>query len=209
MLPATTFGKKFVIINVPSSITTSSQYKILYNSPDFSTTTDWAHGSTTVTGIHDGSNPIILTGAATWSAEELVPTPSKHVSVTQFLTGTFSRNFLYKGNNLFLTSVSFPVHYVQSEKGFTLTLKTPISQQLSSALSSACDFKSHFFKQCGPRSDCSSRSSLIWVHIVCLYAKNRFEKFARLFSRRHKQTTLSVAGFLGVLRVKKKEFAKF
>ena len=27
--------------------------------------------------------------------------------------------------------------------------------QLSSALSSACDFKSHFCKQCGPRSDCS------------------------------------------------------
>ena len=45
------------------------------------------------------------------------------------------------------------------------------SQQLSSALSSACDFKSHFCKQCGPRSDCSTRSSLIWVHTVCLYAK--------------------------------------
>ena len=45
------------------------------------------------------------------------------------------------------------------------------SQQLSSALSSACDFKSHFCKQCGSRSDCSFRSSLIWVHTVCLYAK--------------------------------------
>ena len=33
--------------------------------------------------------------------------------------------------------------------------------------------------------------------------KNRFEKFARLFSRRHKQTTFSDAGFLGILRVKK------
>ena len=45
------------------------------------------------------------------------------------------------------------------------------SQQLSSAFSSACDFISHFCKQCGPRSDCSCRSSLIWVHIICLYAK--------------------------------------
>ena len=26
-------------------------------------------------------------------------------------------------------------------------------------------------KQCGPRSDCSTRSSLIWVHMVCLYTK--------------------------------------
>ena len=76
------------------------------------------------------------------------------------------------------------------------------SQQLSSALSSACDFKSHFCKQCGPRSDCSFRNSLIWVHTVCWYAKNSFEKFARIFSRRHKQTTFSDAFFLGTLRVK-------
>ena len=32
--------------------------------------------------------------------------------------------------------------------------------------------------------------------------KNRFEKFARIFSRRHKQTTFSGAVFLGALRVK-------
>ena len=31
--------------------------------------------------------------------------------------------------------------------------------------------------------------------------KNRFEKFARIFSRRHKQTTFSDADFLGVLKV--------
>ena len=32
--------------------------------------------------------------------------------------------------------------------------------------------------------------------------KNRFEKFARICSSRHKQTTFSDAGFLGALRVK-------
>ena len=52
-----------------------------------------------------------------------------------------------------------------------LTLTLPIKKQLSSALSSACDLKSHFCKQSGPRSDCSFRSSLIRVHTVCLYAK--------------------------------------
>ena len=31
--------------------------------------------------------------------------------------------------------------------------------------------------------------------------KNRFEKFARLFSSQHKQTAFSDAGFLGILRV--------
>ena len=74
------------------------------------------------------------------------------------------------------------------------------SQQLSSALSSACDFKSHFCKKCGPRSDCSEESD---QDPHCLpVCKNRFEKFARIFSRRHKQTKFSDAGFLGILWVK-------
>ena len=76
------------------------------------------------------------------------------------------------------------------------------SQQLSSALSSACDFKSHFCKQCGPRSDCSSRSSLIWVYTVCLYAKIGLKSLHENFNRGQKQTTFSDAGFLGVLRAK-------
>ena len=42
---------------------------------------------------------------------------------------------------------------------------------------------------------------MIWVHTVCLYAKCKFEKFARRCSRRHK-TTFSDADFLGALRVK-------
>ena len=48
------------------------------------------------------------------------------------------------------------------------------------------------------------RSSLIWVHTVCLYAKIGLIKFARLFSRRHKHTTFSDAVFLGASRVKDK-----
>ena len=39
--------------------------------------------------------------------------------------------------------------------------------------------------------------------------KNRFEKFARIFSRRHKQTIFSDAGFLGVLRVNEYIFVYF
>ena len=39
--------------------------------------------------------------------------------------------------------------------------------------------------------------------------KNRFEKFARIFSRRHKQTTFSDEVFLGVLRVKRAGQRKF
>ena len=67
-----------------------------------------------------------------------------------------------------------------------LILKLCQSQQLSSALSSACDFKSHFCKQCGPRSD---RSTLSRVHTVCLYAnidlKSLQEYSADDINRRH------------------------
>ena len=71
------------------------------------------------------------------------------------------------------------------------------SQQLSSALSSACDIKSHFCKQCGPRSYCSFRSSLIWVHTVCLYAniglKSLQEYSADDINRRHFQMQVFLA----------------
>ena len=65
------------------------------------------------------------------------------------------------------------------------------SQQLPSALSPACDFKSHFCKQ---------EQSDLGPHCLPV-CKNRFEKFARIFSRRHKQVTFSDADFLGALRV--------
>ena len=43
----------------------------------------------------------------------------------------------------------------------------------------------------------------VWSGPRCLpVCKNRFEKFARIFSRRHKQTTFSDAGFLGILWLK-------
>ena len=51
---------------------------------------------------------------------------------------------------------------------------------------------------CGPKSDSEqSDQGPHWL-LVC---KNRFEKLARIFSRRHEQMTFSDAGFLGVLRV--------
>ena len=67
-----------------------------------------------------------------------------------------------------------------------LVIKWNATYHLSSALSSAGYFKSYFCKQCGPRSDCSFKNSLIWVHTVCLYAKIGLKKFARIFSRRQK-----------------------
>ena len=57
-------------------------------------------------------------------------------------------------------------------------------------------------KQCGPRSDCSYRSSLFWVHAVGFYtyfaSKVRQLFAADNFSRQHFQMHF----FLGALRVK-------
>ena len=59
-------------------------------------------------------------------------------------------------------------------------------------------------KQCGPRSDCSYRSSLFWVHAICFYTSfvsNVRQLFAADdFSRRHFQMLF----FLGALRVNTK-----
>ena len=50
---------------------------------------------------------------------------------------------------------------------YCLTLKTPITTKIVCFV--VCgNFRSLFNKQCRPRSDCSYRSSLIWVHTVCL-----------------------------------------
>ena len=49
-----------------------------------------------------------------------------------------------------------------------------------------------------------------WSNPHCLpVCKNRFEKLARIFSRRHKRTTFSYAGFLGILRVKQPAITLF
>ena len=76
------------------------------------------------------------------------------------------------------------------------------SQQSRLLFSSAETFKNLYGKQCGPRSDCSYRSSLFWVHAVCFYTllvSNVRQLFAADdFSRQHFQMHF----FLGALRVK-------
>ena len=56
---------------------------------------------------------------------------------------------------------------------------------------------SHFCEQCGPRSDCSFRSSLTWVHTVCPYAKiglkSLQEYSADGINRRHFQMQVFLA----------------
>ena len=50
-----------------------------------------------------------------------------------------------------------------------LTLKGPITTKVVCFSRLLKCLRSLYGKQCGPRSDCSYRSSLFWVHPVCLY----------------------------------------
>ena len=50
-----------------------------------------------------------------------------------------------------------------------LTLKAPITTKVICFSCLLKCLRSLYGKQCGPRSDCSYRSSLFWVHTVCFY----------------------------------------
>ena len=52
-----------------------------------------------------------------------------------------------------------------------LTLNTPIATKVVCFSRLLKCLRSLYGKQCGPRSDCSFRSSLFWVHAVCFYTK--------------------------------------
>ena len=83
-----------------------------------------------------------------------------------------------------------------------LTLNAPIATKVVCFSCLLKCLRSLFGKQCGPRSDCSYRSSLFWVHTVCFYTqfvRNVRQLFAAdNFSRRHFQMHF----FLGTLRAK-------
>ena len=83
-----------------------------------------------------------------------------------------------------------------------LTLKAPITTKVVCFSRLLKCLRSLYGKQCGPRSDCSYRSSLFWVHTACFYTcfvSNVRQLFATDdFSRRHFQMHF----FLGALRVK-------
>ena len=92
--------------------------------------------------------------------------------------------------------------YMSPNRTAPLALKAPIAiKDVCFSCLLKC-LRSLYDKQCGPRSDCSYRSSLIWVHPFCSILKfvsNVRQLFAADdFSRRH----FSDAFFLGALRVR-------
>ena len=100
--------------------------------------------------------------------------------------------------------IKFPCYSKRTDV-FTviLTLNAPNAPKVV-CLSHLLKFlRSLLWQKCGPRSDCSYRSSLFWVHAVSFYTylvSNVWQLFAADdFSRRHFLRIF----FLGALRVKK------
>ena len=122
----------------------------------------------------------------------------KHLIKSFVRVASFLKGFRVRGINfLFAKAVSLSK---MAESFRCIQLPKPLkhqSQLLLSALSSSGYFKSHFCKQCGPRSNCSFRSSLIWVHTVSLYAKiglkSLQEYSADDINRRHFQMQVFLA----------------
>ena len=127
------------------------------------------------------------------------------------------KSFLYKSlrqitilsNVLKITSTNFIVHYQTFNRSWELTLNMPIATKVVCYSRLLECLRSLYGKQCGPRSDCSYRSSLFWVHTACFYTlfvSNVRQLFAADdFSRRHFQMHF----FLGALRVFKSSFLQF
>ena len=95
-----------------------------------------------------------------------------------------------------LTSRSSPCSIVTvtskiSLNSYLLTLKAPITTKVVCFSRLLKYLRSLYGKQCKPRSDCSYRSCLFWVHAVCFYTyfvSNARQLFAADdFSRRHFQ----------------------
>ena len=58
---------------------------------------------------------------------------------------------------------------VLDESERIITLNAPIATKVVCFSPLLKCLRSLYGKQCGPRSDCSYRSSLFWVHAVCFY----------------------------------------
>ena len=78
--------------------------------------------------------------------------------------------FLY--TNLFLFCEKKYIHIVFLKFSFrSLTLNAPIATKVVCFSPLLKCLRSLYGKQCEPRSDCSYRSSLYWVHAVCFYTE--------------------------------------
>ena len=81
----------------------------------------------------------------------------------------------------------------RSNERIKLPLKTVITLNAPIATKVVCFsrllkcLRSLYCKQCRPRSDCSYRSSLFWVHVVCFYTEFVSNVRQFFYSRRHFQ----------------------
>ena len=90
-----------------------------------------------------------------------------------------------------ISGVNIDLHWNDKVKKHVKIYFVPIATKVVCFSHLLKCLRSLYGKQCGPRSDCSCRSSLFWVHTVCFYTEfvsNDRQLFASdNFSRQHFQ----------------------
>ena len=135
----------------------------------------------------------------------IIPSERKRIKCCDLMTSSVDPDqATLQQSDLILHCLLRPVclnMYGQYCINFVLTLNSPIPTKVACFSRLLKCLRSLYGKQCGIRSDCSFRSSLIWVHTVCFYTQfvsNVRQLFAADdFSRPHFQMHF----FLGALRV--------
>ena len=82
-----------------------------------------------------------------------------------------------------------------------LTLNAPITTKVACFSRLLKCLRSLYGKQCGPRSDCSYRSSPFWVHAVCFYTNSSVMLGNYLQQTTSAGDIFRCIFFLGALRV--------
>ena len=91
-----------------------------------------------------------------------------------------------------------------------LALNAPIATKIVCFSRLLKCLRSLYEKQCGPRSDCSYRSSLFWVHAVCFYTTKvvcfscRLKCLRSLYGKQCGPRSDCHRGFLNISAVKKR-----
>ena len=117
--------------------------------------------ASSLTSLNDWSveQTSCLTALNHWSVEERIPTRM----------GSCLVNLFKQKKTCKITQYAKSFNLITMSLKSSLILIPPIATKVVCFSRLLNCLRSLYGKQCGPRTDCSYRSSLFWVHAVCFY----------------------------------------